>query len=399
MLRGCAALFSACGSSSSSTNASEAVPASPAAASTPGKASNADAVAFVAGTPIDKDSYKHWLSVERALGGKANASDRALGFLITSQWVLGEAAARGISVSEGEVKKRLTQLERQSFSKPGSLQKFLEKSGQSRADLLARIKVEMLQSPIAAKATAGTKSQAQREAALAGFQKNFHAHWKRLTSCRPAYVMEDCKQYHGAAEPGLTAKPSGSASTGGASSSSSGGSHGSGGSVRGSAGTKVGGEVYSQPGAFALSSPAFALNGEIPSQYTCAGAGISPPLNWEKVPAGAAELVLFVIDDSSSSSSGGIRWIVGGIDPSSTGVAAGKLPAGAIVGANTAGKATYSPICPAQGKSDTIEFVMYALRKTIPLSPGFQPSDAEHEYGAGKDILGQAAVTYAIASR
>ena len=76
-----------------------------------------------------------------------------------------------------------------------------------------------------------------------------------------------------------------------------------------------------------------------------------------------------------------------------------SLPPGGIVGTNSAGKANYSPICPARGKSDTVEFVMYALKKTIPLSPGFQPSRAESEYGSGKLLIGQAAVTYGIASR
>jgi phosphatidylethanolamine-binding protein (PEBP) family uncharacterized protein len=121
-------------------------------------------------------------------------------------------------------------------------------------------------------------------------------------------------------------------------------------------------------------------------------------LSWQKVPAHAAELVLFVIDDSANGSSGGIRWIVGGIDPTSTGVAAGKVPTGGIVGTNSAGKAAYSPICPAHGKSDTVEFVMYALKKTIPLSAGFQPATAEGEYGGGKLLIGQAAVTYGVAS-
>ena len=162
------------------------------------------------------------------------------------------------------------------------------------------------------------------------------------------------------------------------------------------------GEIYSTPGAFSISSPAFALNGEIPAQYTCAGAGISPPLSWERVPAHAVELLLFVIDDTSDSYTnpdGGIRWVVGGIDPSSTGVAAGQVPAGGIVGTSTAGKAAYSPICPAPGKSDRIEFTLYALSKKIHISPGFSPTQAEHEYGSGNDLLGQSAVTYGIASR
>jgi phosphatidylethanolamine-binding protein (PEBP) family uncharacterized protein len=137
----------------------------------------------------------------------------------------------------------------------------------------------------------------------------------------------------------------------------------------------------------------------VPAQYTCDGKGISPPLQWQKPPAKAAEYVLFVIDDTIASKNGGIRWVVGGIDPSSSSVAAGQVPAGGIVGTNTAGQAAYSPICPDHGHTDTIEFVMYALRNPIKLSPGFQPSVAESEYGRSKDILGAAAITYAVYHR
>ena len=382
-----AGLLAGCGGGSSSTS-TPAVPASPAVAPAQGTAATADAVAFVSKTPISKASYQHWLAVETALGAAGSPSHQALGFLITSEWVLGEAAARHIEVSEAEVKQRYGQLVQESFPKAGSLKKYLAKSGETDADLLARIKVELLASKIAAKVTAG-KSASQRTALLSAFEKGFHDHWKAYTDCKAGYVMEDCKQYKGKSED-LTATSGRSSGSG----SSSGGSSSSTNSASSSSG-----EVYTAPGAFSISSSAFERNGQIPAQYTCAGAGISPPLSWEKAPAKAAELVLFVIDDSSSGSSGGIRWVVGGIDPTSTGVAAGKVPPGGIVGTNTAGKAAYSPICPAKGKSDTIEFVMYALKKTIPISPGFQPSQAEADYGAGKLLMGQAAVTYGIASR
>jgi phosphatidylethanolamine-binding protein (PEBP) family uncharacterized protein len=375
-------LLTGCGGGSSKST--PAVPVSPAAAGTQSAAvSTADAVALVAGTPIAKSSYQHWLAVETALGAAGSPSHQALGFLITSEWVLGEAAARHTSVSDAEVKQHYAQLVHKSFPKAGSLKKYLAKSGETEADLLARIKVEQLASRIAAKVTAG-KSATQRTALLTAFEKSFHAHWKGFTDCKPGYVMEDCKQYKGKPE-NLTATRSSSAS-----SSASGSTNGA---------SSSSGEVYTAPGAFSISSPAFERNGAIPAQYTCAGAGISPPLSWTKVPAKAAELVLFVIDESSARSKGGIRWIVGGIDPKSTGVAAGKLPPGGIVGTSTAGKAAYSAICPDKGKSDTVELVMYALKKKIPLSPGFQPTIAESEYGSGKLLLGQAAVNYGIASR
>jgi phosphatidylethanolamine-binding protein (PEBP) family uncharacterized protein len=380
-----------CGGGSYTSNSTPSVPVSPASAPTQGSVSAADAVAVVSGIPIPKASYAHWVSVENALGASSSPSHQALGFLITSEWVLGEAAARHIAISEVEVKKHYAQLVHQSFPKAGELKKYLAKSGETEADLLARIKVELLASRIAAKVTAG-KNAKQRTALLTGFENNFHAHWKSLTVCHAGYMMEDCKQYHGKPE-SLTATSSHSTAPS-SGTSASGSSSGATNST-----SRSSGEVYTPPGAFSISSPAFERNGAIPTQYTCAGAGISPPLSWTKVPAKAAELVLFVIDDNSSGKSGGIRWIVGGGGPTSPDVAAGKVPPGGILGTNTAGHVGYSPICPAHGKSDTVEFVMYALKKTIPLSPGFQPSTAEAKYGQGKLLMGSAAVTYGIASR
>jgi hypothetical protein len=374
------ALLSGCGGSSTTTASS--VPASPAAAAEAANVSAANAVAIVAGVPIAKAGYEHWLAVERKLGASGNPSHQALGFLITSQWVLGEATGRHITLSEAEVKRRFAQLVHQSFPKAGSMQKYLAKSGETEADLLARIKVELLASHIAAHVTAG-KSASRRSALLAGFERNFQSHWKALTSCNPGYVMEDCKQYKGKPED-LTASTTGSGPAHGSSSASR---------------ANTNGEVYTAPGGFALTSSAFERNGQIPAEYTCAGKGISPPLSWQKVPGKAAELFLFVIDDNSAGKSGGIRWVVGNIDPSSTGVAAGQTPAGGIVGTNRAGNAAYAAICPDHGKSDTIEFVVYALSKKIPLTSGFQPTSAEADYGQHKLLIGQAAVTYGIASR
>lgn len=384
-----AVVIAGCGESSSTStttaaDAARTIPSSPAVSTE--ASSSSPAVASVDGTPISKDAYEHWLTVERRLGGDSNAGHRALAFLITSQWVLEEAAARRVSVSEAEVRRRYEQVVRESFPKPGALRKYFARSGESEADLLARIKVELLTERIAAQVAAG-KTGTARSALLSGFEQSFHDHWKALTSCQPGYVMEDCREYSGGPED-LTAaratRTSGSAGGGSSTGSASGASSGAGASA---------------PGAFAVSSPAFAPGGQIPTKYTCAGAGVSPPLSWTNVPAGASELVLFVIDDSTQGTAGGVRWIVGGIDPRSSGVAEGKTPPGGIVGTNTAGRAAYSPICPAPGHSARIEIVMYALRHAIALSPGFQPAVAESEYGRSKDILGQAAVTYATASR
>ena len=148
----------------------------------------------------------------------------------------------------------------------------------------------------------------------------------------------------------------------------------------------------------AISSPAFELNGAIPpSTRAAARASVR---RWNGRTSLQSRRACAVRDRRElPGSASGIRWIVGGIESYSKGVAAGSAPAGGIVGTDTAGKAAYSPICPAPGKSDTVEFVLYALSKKISLSPGFQPDIAESQYGSQKLLLGEAAVTYGVASR
>ena len=112
------------------------------------------------------------------------------------------------------------------------------------------------------------------------------------------------------------------------------------------------------------------------------------------MPSNAKALVLFAIDDSATGSASGIRWIVGDINPNTTGVEAGKVPEGGIVGSDTQGHPGYGGFCPEHGKTATIQFDLWALSEKIPLTPGFAPNLAESEY-AKYEIAPGAAVTYA----
>ena len=151
-------------------------------------------MAAVAGVAITKPVYEHWVAIERAHGATAATAGRsALGFLITYEWVLGEAAARHITVSEAQLKARLTRLDKQSFPKPGALHRFMASTGESEADLDAILRVQLLKDRIAAKVTAG-EAGPKAQQALAAFEEAFHAHWKRYTTCSARYVMEDCSQ-------------------------------------------------------------------------------------------------------------------------------------------------------------------------------------------------------------
>src|SRR5580704_7493221 len=71
-----------------------------------------------------------------------------------------------------------------------------------------------------------------------------------------------------------------------------------------------------------LASPAIPPSGEIPAQYTCDGADISPPLSWPDMPAGTGSLVL-VVEDPDAPSGVFRHWAVFEIPPASRGLDAG----------------------------------------------------------------------------
>jgi phosphatidylethanolamine-binding protein (PEBP) family uncharacterized protein len=123
-------------------------------------------------------------------------------------------------------------------------------------------------------------------------------------------------------------------------------------------------------GTIAVSSPAFQPGGAMPRRYTCDGADLSPPLRWQNLPAGSVELLLLAID-LNGGHTGAVQWAVGGLPPSSPGIAAGRLPAGAVVGRNSAGKPRWDGICGASGRLHHVAFLLYALDRRLGLKAGF----------------------------
>jgi foldase protein PrsA len=154
-----------------------------------------DAVVTVDGKSIKKTTFNHWLSVAAAssaattgakppvpepphytaciAASKAAAKpakgqsppteaqlksqceqeykslqQEVLGFLISSEWVLGEASSLGVKVSDAEVKKQFEKIKNQQFPKAAEFEKFLKTSGQTVSDLLLRVKLNLLSSKI-----------------------------------------------------------------------------------------------------------------------------------------------------------------------------------------------------------------------------------------------------------
>lgn len=78
-------------------------------------------------------------------------------------------------------------------------------------------------------------------------------------------------------------------------------------------------------GAIELSSLAFADHAPLPVRCTADGEGVSPPLQWRGVPAGAASLLLLVEDADSPTPHPLVHAIAYDIDPQATALAEGAL--------------------------------------------------------------------------
>ena len=64
-----------------------------------------------------------------------------------------------------------------------------------------------------------------------------------------------------------------------------------------------------------VSSPTFHFNGALPTRYTADGLGVSPPLQWDAVPAGAGSIAILVEDADSPTPHPLVHAIVVDIDP------------------------------------------------------------------------------------
>lgn len=147
-----------------------------------------------------------------------------------------------------------------------------------------------------------------------------------------------------------------------------------------------------------LESPALGASSsggvaELPATYTCDGKDTWPELAWRGVPADTAELALFAMSLKPVEGKLSFNWTVAGLDPSLTGIPAGQLPKGAVVGRNSFGKNGYT-ICPPKGSSETYIFALYALPERVSVQKGFDPIALRKEVGQMSGNGGVMAVGY-----
>jgi hypothetical protein len=163
-------------------------------------ASRSPGVVTVQGTPISRVALAHWTQIKRlelksfrrpsSTPSSAELQHRALVFLITADWLQGEARARGVEVSSSEVDTTYHEL----LSGPAgpSFARGLRSRGISPADELLLLRLQQLSNKLEAKIAAGHDGAVAAQQAAA-FAAAYRQRWKLRTSCRPGYIVAECR--------------------------------------------------------------------------------------------------------------------------------------------------------------------------------------------------------------
>jgi foldase protein PrsA len=139
--------------------------------------------------------FRHWEGVAKRSAGHIRPQaliDEALGFLISSDWVIGEAQELNIHASARQVRRQFDRDRHEQFPTDKEFKAFLKSSGQTVADLLFRVRLSILSDRIQRHAVAGQHGAAAQEQALSRFVSEFKSKWQARTYCSPQYAVSDC---------------------------------------------------------------------------------------------------------------------------------------------------------------------------------------------------------------
>jgi len=143
---------------------------------------------------------------------------------------------------------------------------------------------------------------------------------------------------------------------------------------------------------FSLKSSAFTEGQRIPIPFTCLGANLSPPLNWNGAPSGTQEFAL-ISDDPDAPMGTWVHWVIYKIPGKRSDLPEGIFKGDTVKDMGVQGKSSfgvngYGGPCPPPGKDHHYYFKLYALSKPLDAHPGMS-KDQLLEAMKGL-ILGQA---------
>ncbi len=121
-----------------------------------------------------------------------------------------------------------------------------------------------------------------------------------------------------------------------------------------------------------LSSPAFQNEENIPSEYTCNGENINPPLEIKDVPATTKSLVL-IMDDPDAPGGTWLHWSLWNIPSATKNIERNSIPQKAVLGTNDFNIIKYKGPCHPSG-THRYFFRLFALDTILDLPEGSEIS-------------------------
>jgi len=132
--------------------------------------------------------------------------------------------------------------------------------------------------------------------------------------------------------------------------------------------------------AMQLTSTAFSEGGTIPSQYTCDGEDLSPPLAWAGAPAGTQAFAL-ICDDPDAPAGTWVHWVLFNLPGAAASLPQGVPPdktlaGGGVHGTNSWRRIGYGGPCPPSG-THRYFFKLYALDTMLNLGNNATAKDVQ----------------------
>lgn len=136
---------------------------------------------------ISAKEIRHWERVARRAGSGASR-DVIVQMVVENRWLLGEARWRGLTPTRPEVLRAFRRQKRAAF--PTGFRRWLRSTGQTRADILMRVRVDMISNRLRRFATAGSDDPQTQQELLDAFAEQFRDYWVPRTICSPRYFVE-----------------------------------------------------------------------------------------------------------------------------------------------------------------------------------------------------------------
>jgi Raf kinase inhibitor-like YbhB/YbcL family protein len=129
-------------------------------------------------------------------------------------------------------------------------------------------------------------------------------------------------------------------------------------------------QLPSAPGPLSVTVP-WTNDGQIPVEFTCNGAGLSPAISWTNVMPSSKEVALVFTDPDASDF---VHWVIWGIPSTVTSLPAGIPSTTFFQATNGFGKIGYGAPCPPTG-SHTYVLTLYELSDSLTLPSGSPAAD------------------------